>query len=61
MELKALITIYHDGKKIKTGEKLDIKDDEAKNLIEKGFASVFENKTEVKTETKDNKKTKNAV
>lgn len=57
MEIKALITIYHDGKKIKAGEKLDIKEDVAKSLIEKGFASVFENKTE----TKDNKKTKNAV
>lgn len=54
MKIKALITIYHDGKEIKPNEVIDLKDDEAKRLIAQSFAIALD-------EPKETKKDKNAV
>ncbi len=38
MQVKALITIHHNGKEIKPNGTVDIKDEEAKSFIKRGFA-----------------------
>lgn len=45
MKIKALVTLHFDKKPIKPGETVDIKDDEAKSLIERGFAAALVKET----------------
>jgi hypothetical protein len=42
MKITAIITLHVDGKTILPGKSVDISDEEAKSLIERGFAKLAE-------------------
>ena len=51
MKITAIITLHFDGKTILPGKSVDISDEEAKSLIERGFAQSATKETTAAPET----------